>query len=81
MNPETKDLDTMEEHNDKCFKDGILKEYNIEIPIKVNGNVVMYKKTFIHNTLNHTPSLWNDMVALEVGEDIERLIKENNMLF
>lgn len=81
MNP-IDEREMMEEHNDKCFKDGILKEYNVEIPIKVNGQVVMYKKTFIHNRLdNPQSSLWNDSVALEIGEDIERLIKEHNMLF
>jgi len=81
MNPQTKDLEMMEEHNDKCFKDGILKQYDVKITVEINGKSEVYIKSFVHNTLDQTATLWNDETALYISQKVEELIKENNMLF
>ena len=75
------ETERIEEHNDKCFKDGILKQYDVKVTVEINGKSEVYTHSFVHNTLdNPSATLWNDETALYISQKVEELIKENNML-
>jgi hypothetical protein len=81
MNPIEQDTERAEEHMDSLVKSGVIKEYNVYVKVSINGKEYGLAQTFFHNTLDTTAHLWNDSVALEIGEKVEQVIKDNNMLF
>lgn len=71
----------MDAHIKKCYEAGILSDTEVKITIEVNGQVEVIKQNFIHNADEQKRTLWADSVALELGEKVEEVIKEKNLLF